>query len=395
MSIRGSTRFQVLSSRLTRQLKEHTEESFPPDARKTLRKFAMREAAEFLKVNQNTFRHYVSTLADRIPTGELDKSNRRYFTADEINQIHRALFEEGKIDPSAYPRRQDDEPCMVITCFNLKGGSGKSSSATHLSNALALNGFRVLVVDLDSQASLTNMFGVTPEYDPEMLTSYDMIRYTEPVLARDVIQTTYFPNIDLIPASMNLMEFEYETALSFRNSNQTGAFHTRIANALGPVLPNYDVVIFDTPPQLSFAVIAALFASRGILIPLNASMLDVMSLASFLSMAGNLMEVVEAHAPDHGFDFVKLLITRYEATDQPQVQMASFLRTVLGNSVMATEFVKSTAIGDAATTKQTVFEVEPREVNRKTYDRAIDSIRRITTEVESEILKAWGRTDGT
>jgi chromosome partitioning protein len=228
-----------------------------------------------------------------------------------------------------------------------------------------------------------------------MLTLYDTIRYEEPVVAREVIQKTYFPNIDIIPASMSLMEFEYETALSFRNPKQAGAFHTRIALALQPVLPHYDVVIFDTPPQLSFAVIAALFASRGVLIPLNASMLDVMSLASFLGMAGNLLEVVEAHAPDHGFDFVKLLITRFEATDQPSVQMASFLRTVLSESVMAAEFVKSTAIGDAATSKQTVFEVEPREVNRKTYDRAIESINRITSEIETEIFKVWGRSNGT
>lgn len=394
MSIKGSTRFQALSSRLNRQLKEHSEVSFPPDARKSLRKFSMREAADFIKVNPNTFRHYVSSMGDKIPTGELDKSNRRYFTLEEIHEIQRVLFEEGKTDPKIYPRRSGDEPCMVITCFNLKGGSGKTSSNIHISQRLSMSGFRVLLVDSDSQASLTNMFGITPEYDPDMLTLYDMIRYEDPVLARDVIQKTYFPNIDLIPAAMSLMEFEYETALSFRTGARSGAFHTRIANALEPVLGDYDVVVFDTPPQLSFAVIAALFASRGVLIPLNASMLDVMSLASFLAMAGNLMEVVETHAPDHGFDFIKVLITRYEATDQPQVQMASFLRTILGSSVMTTEFVKSTAIGDAGTTKQTVFEVEPREVNKKTYDRAIESISRITEEVEQEIFRAWGRTDG-
>jgi len=395
MSIKGSTRFQALSGRLTRQLREHSQESFPPDARKTLRKFAMREAADFLKINQNTFRHYVSTMADKLPTGELDKSNRRYFTLQEIHDIQRILFEEGKTDPKIYPRRQGDEPCMVITCFNLKGGSAKTSTAISLGQSLAVAGFRTLIVDADSQASLTNLLGITPEYDPEMLTLYDMIKFEEPVVARKVIQKTYFPNIDLIPASMSLMEFEYETALSFRKANQTGAFHTRIANALEPVLTNYDVVIFDTPPQLSFAVIAALFASRGVLIPLNASMLDVMSLASFLSMAGSLMEVVESHAPDHGFDFVKLLITRYEASELPQVHMSSFLRTVIPESVMAAEFVKSAAIGDAATTKQTVFEVEPRDVNRKTYDRVIESIGRISSEVETMIFTSWGRSDGT
>jgi chromosome partitioning protein len=111
-------------------------------------------------------------------------------------------------------------------------------------------------------------------------------------------------------------------------------------------------------------------------------------------MAGNLMEVVETYDPDHRFNFVKHLITRYKATDKPQVQAAGFLRTALGDSVMTTEFVESTAIMEATAAKQTLFEVEPRGTNRKTYDRAIESIGRITAEVEAEIFKVWGRTDG-
>jgi chromosome partitioning protein len=392
MSIKGSKRFQSLSERLRRKLTEHSEENFPPAARKTLRKFAMREAADFLKINQNTFRHYISTLSDRIPTGELDKSNRRYFTLEEIHRIQEILFQEGKTDPKAYPRRRSDDPCVSITCITPRQGAGASTLSAHVAANLALRGYRVLCCDLDPQATLTSMLGVTPELEPDTLTAYDMIRKEDPVRARDVIQKSCFPNIDLIPASTNLMGFEYETALSFRNPDGTEVFHTRIAAALESVQQDYDLILFDTPPQISFAVIAALFASNGVLIPLNASMLDVMSLASFLSLAGNLLEVVEEHAPDHGFDFVKLLITRYEPMDLPQVQMASFLRTVLGPTVMAVEFVKSTAIGDAATTKQTVFEVEPRDVNRKTYDRAIESIGGITAEVEAEIFKAWGRT---
>lgn len=386
MSIKGSKRFQAISDRVTRLLTEYSRESSQPDARKTLRKFAMMEAADFIGVKQNTFRHYVSSMADRIPIGVLGKSNRRYFTLEEIHEIQRVLFREGKTAPKAYPRRQGDEPCVAITCLSPGKGAGTSSLSSHTAANLALLGYRVLCCDLDPQARLTNMFGVTPELEPDMLTAYDMIRHVvEPVPAQDVLQKTYFPNIDLIPASMNLMGFEYETAISSRDP-------TLLAQALESVLPNYDVVIFDTPPQLSFAVIAALFASRGVLIPLNAAMQDVISLANVLSMAGNMMEVLEGRTPDHGLDFVKLLITRYEDADQLQVQAASFLRTVLGDDVMATEFVNSTAIRDAATTQQTLFEVDPRDVNRKTYDRAIESISRITEEIETEIFKARGRT---
>lgn len=119
-----------------------------------------------------------------------------------------------------------------------------------------------------------------------------------------------------------------------------------------------------------------------------------MSLASFLGIAGNLMEGVEAHAPDHRFDFVKLLITRYEPMDQAQVHAASFLRNVLGPTVRTAEFVESTAIVDAAAAKQTLFEMEPRGANRKTYEWVVASVNRITAEVEAEIFKVWGRTGG-
>ena len=119
-----------------------------------------------------------------------------------------------------------------------------------------------------------------------------------------------------------------------------------------------------------------------------------MSLASFLKMASSLMGVVESHAPEHGLNFVRLLLTRYEPTDGPQVQISSLLRTVLGDSVLPAEFLKSTAVGDAANTQQSIFEVEPKDVNRRTYERAIESVSRITDEIEREIRKAWGRTDG-
>ena len=379
---KGSRSFQAISDRVG-QLRAHGLEIPTSHAHKTLRKFAMKEAADILRINQHTFRSYLQNLADKIPTGELNKSNRRYFTLEEIHEIQRFLFEVGKIDPKTYPRKQGDEPCVSITCLSLRKGSGTSTLSAHIAANLALKGYRVLSCDLDPQATLTNMLGVTPELDPDMPTAHCMIRNVERVQARDVIQKTCLPNLDLIPASMNLTEFEYETAFSF---------HTRIAKAIEPVRPDYDVLILDTPPHLSHAVAAALFASHGVLMPLNPSMLDVRSLAGFLHMAGVLMEDVEAHTPDHGFDFVKFLITNYETTDRPQVQMASFLRAVLGTSVMTSEFLNSTAVTTAGASNQTVFELEPRDVNRKTYDRTIESVGRITAEIETEINKARGRT---
>lgn len=391
MKVQGSKSFKDYAEALSGSLQIHSKSIFPPDAQKTLRKFSMKEAADFMKLNQNTFRHYIGTKSDELPTGEMDRSNRRYFTADEIHEIQRLLVEMGKIDRDTYPRRKGGEKLQVLTCFNLKGGVSKTSTSVHLAERLSMVGYRVLCIDLDAQASLTNMFGVSPELHPDMPSAYDVIRYVRSKPTKDVIQKTYFPNIDLIPASMEIIEFEYETAISFRSPNGTTSFHTRISDALKSIEDDYDLVIFDTPPQMSFAVLSALFASTGVLIPLNASMLDTMSLSTFLEMAGDLMEVIEQHDPDHKFDFIKFLITRYESSDLPQVQMASFLRTVLGTSVMKTEFVKSTAIGDAANTKQPLYEIEPRDLNRKTYERVIESLTGISDELEEQFMKSWGR----
>lgn len=390
-AIQASQRFETMSTRLGNRLREHAEETFPPDAQKGLRRFAMREAADLLRINQNTFRHHVSNL-EGFPEGILEGGNRRSFTASELVEAQRILLDTGRIRREDHPHRTDGEACQVVTVFNLKGGSAKTSTVTHLGQLLGLRGYRVLLIDLDSQASLTNLFGITPELAPDMPTSYDLIRAESPLPASEIIRKTNFPTVDIIPASMDIMEYEFEVALSFRSGTTT--FHTQLKEALEPVLGNYDIVLIDTPPQLNFSVISSIFASTGVLIPLNASMLDVMSLASFLKMASSLMSVVESHAPEHGLNFVRLLLTRYEPTDGPQVQISSLLRTVLGDSVLPAEFLKSTAIGDAANTQQSIFEVEPKDVNRRTYERAIESVSRITDEIEREIRKAWGRTNG-
>lgn len=389
--IRGSKRLETFSSKLSKSLQDHSTEIFPPDAQKGLRSYSMKEVGDFIGINPNTFRHYIKTYADKMPTGTLVNGNRRYFTAEEMQEIREFLWKEGRISIKEYRRRQPGEELKVITVFNLKGGVSKTSSTTNLAQLLALRGYRLLLVDLDAQASMTNLFGLSPELMPDMPSSYNVVSYKAPLPIREVIRKTYFPGIALVPASMDIIEFEYETALSFRDGKSGSPFHSRMAEALDQVRDDYDIVMFDTPPQLSFAVISALFASTGMLIPLTASMLDVMSLATFMDMASELMQVVEEQDRDKTYDFIRFLITRYETGDQPQLQVASYLRTVLGDSVMSNEFVKSTAIGDAANTKQPVLEVEPRDMTKSTYDRIVTSISGIADEVEADLRKAWGR----
>ena len=239
------------------------------------------------------------------------------------------------------------------------------------------------------------MFDVQADLD-DLKSAYDVLRYQNnetgegPCPITDAIQPTYFSNIDLLPGSMSLTEFEYETSASFRTGAGGTPFHRRIADALEPVNEYYDLILFHTPPHMSFAVIAAVYAATGMLIPLSAGMLDVVSLAKFLELAAGTMEVVEKHSAKN-YDFIRFCLTRYAASDPAQLQLSSFIRSHLGNAMLAHDFVASTAIADAGNTMNPLLELEASSFNRKTYDRVFDSLVGVADEIDDEIMRSWNR----
>ena len=189
---------------------------------------------------------------------------------------------------------------------------------------------------------------------------------------------------------MILQEFEHETPQALLNNIQP-AFFSRMATALQEVEDNYDVIIFDCPPQLGYLTMSALCASTGVLITVVPNMLDIASMSQFLQMSAELLDVVaEAGAP-MDFDFLRFLINRYEPSDGPQQQVVAFLRQLFGHEVMVAPMLKSTAISDAGLTQQTVYEVERSQFHRNTYDRAVDSLNLVNDEIESLLQHAWGR----
>jgi chromosome partitioning protein len=154
---------------------------------------------------------------------------------------------------------------------------------------------------------------------------------------------------------------------------------------------DYDVVVLDCPPQLGYLTMSALGASTSLVITIHPQMLDVMSMASFLEMAGATIRTLRDQGAKIEFDWIRYLVTRYEARDLPQRDMVEFLRNMFGDHVFKNEMVKSTAISDAGVTKQTLYEVPREDFSKDTYDRAIDSMNGVNGEIEQHILKTWGR----
>lgn len=380
------------SEALAGQLHAQRENLFPPDATKSMRTFTSSEAAAFLGVGDSYLRKL--HLDGKGPTPQMTPGNRRIYTAQDIQQLREMLEKTARRAGDYLPGRRDGDHLQVIGVMNFKGGSGKTTTAAHLAQWLALHGYRVLGIDLDPQASFTALHGVQPEFDlPDGGTLYDAIRYDAPVPITDVIRPTYIPNLDLIPGNLELMEFEHETPRALSQGN-AGLFFFRVKEALQQVDGNYDVVVIDCPPQLGFLTMSALSAATGVLVTIHPEMLDVMSMSQFLRMTADLMDVIAESGADMSHDWMRYLLTRYEPTDAPQTRITAFLRTMYGDSVLNAPMVKSTAISDAGLTKQTLYEVDRSAFTRTTYDRAVDSLNAVNSEVGALIQATWGREGG-
>ncbi len=391
--MRQKTRIDTLvgdhAQALSERLQAHRAQLFPPDAKRQLRKFTSGEVAELLGVKDAYLRKL--HLEGRGPKPETRAGGRRYYTPGDIQALRQMLEKGAKSAGTYLPGRRNGDHLQVITVINFKGGSGKTTTAAHLAQKLALDGYRVLAIDLDPQASLSALHGVQPEFDlNDGGTLYDAIRYDDPVPLRDVVQKTYFTNLDLIPGNLELMEFEHETPRAI--IERSGKFFfTRIGDALAEVEQDYDVVVIDCPPQLGFLTMSALSAATAILVTVHPQMLDVMSMCQFLLMTSNLLGVVAEAGGDMDYDWMRYVVTRYEPGDGPQNQMVSFMRSMFGDHVLNHPVLKSTAISDAGITKQTLYEVEKSAFNRATYERAVESLNAVNGEIEALIQASWGR----
>ncbi|MER9775626.1 plasmid partitioning protein RepA [Mesorhizobium sp. M0220] len=365
---------------------------FPPHAKKNLRSFSLAEVATYLGVSQSHLKKL--HLEGKGPVPETSTSGRRSYTAEQMLELRQYLDQYGRSDARMYvPHRRPGEKLQILAVVNFKGGSGKTTTAAHLAQYLALTGHRVLAVDLDPQASLSSLHGFQPELD-QTKSLYDSIRYDDQkVPLSEIIKPTNFPGLDIVPANLELQEFEYDTPLAMtdRSSNVGRAFFTRISTALTDVDDRYDVVVIDCPPQLGYLTITALTAATSVLITIHPQMLDVMSMGQFLLMLGNILEPIRAAGAEVNLEWYRYLVTRFEPTDQPQAQMVAFLHTLFGEFILKNQMLKSTAISDAGITKQTLYEVEKNAMTRSTYERAMDALEVVNGEVAGLIHKAWGR----
>ncbi|MBU0780653.1 MAG: chromosome partitioning protein [Loktanella salsilacus] len=384
------------AERLSEALEHMSKLFLAPKEEKTLRSFATPEVAELLRVSDGYLRK--AHFDGRIPEVEQGANNKRLYTAENIIEIRHILAQNAKDPLQFLPGRRPGDKLQIWSTVNFKGGSSKTTTTISLGMRLAMRGYRVLLLDSDPQASLTTFFGYQPEIDfRKGGTLYDAIRYNDGDSVRvtivDVLKKTYFPNLDIVPGGIMLSEFETETPMALSRGEQP-VFFNRIRDSLRQVEDDYDIVLIDCPPQLGYLTMSAVCASTSLLMTIIPERVDLASASQFLTMASGVLEVLHTNGGIGAYDNFAYLLTRFDTAISTQQDLSEWMRELLGDSVIKTPFVKSSAVSEAGLSQKTIFEVDLSAVkNRKTYERALESVIGFSNDIEIMIQNSWGRGD--
>ncbi|WP_165769676.1 plasmid partitioning protein RepA [Arboricoccus pini] len=360
-----------------------------PHREKRLRLLPTREAARLLGISDSYLRRLVLEEED-VPKGQPIGKTQRGFTLEEVNRIRaHLLLKTGDDRYRVGRRRERGDKLQVVTLSNFKGGAAKTTTAVHLAQFLAFKGYKVLLLDLDSQASATTQFGFQPDDDfSEAETLYPFLRGDVDSLA-SLIRPTYWTNLDIIPANLGLYRIEFE--LPVRQMRQTNfRFWRLLEDGIKTIEDRYDVVVCDCPPSLGYLSINAIFASTALIVPAPPSMLDFASTGRFFRMmADTLRDIAEYEGGSSKMlDFVRILITKYNTVDRNHQRISAWMVSTFADRLLDQKMAITTALDMAGNIKRTLYELEVSK-NRKSYERARDYLDGVNGEIEALILAQW------
>lgn len=351
-----------------------------PTARKSSPVFNLSQLATLCGTEKGSISHRMSR--GGLPQGNLNPAgSRREFTLAES----REWIKEYRKDQ----RRQPGAEAVTISVGNFKGGVTKTTTAVTLAQGLSLRGHRVLMIDVDPQGSATTLFGILPDTEvEEEQTVLSLALGTESSI-RYAIRPTYWDGIDIVAAAPLL--FGGEFALPARQAQDPEfQFWSVLDLAIDDVRSEYDVIIIDTPPALSYMTIAAFMASDGIIMPLPPNPLDFASAAQFWTLFSDLATGFKAQRGyDKKFAFMHILLARVDSSDSASNVVRQWIGQTYAEKVLPVEIPKTAVASSSSAEFGTVYDVARYDGNARTFKRARDAYDTFVEYVEGSIREVW------
>ena len=424
-------RFAEIAEACARGRADLASRGLDPEGRKTLRLFSTWEITRYLiPVAAAHFRRVLRQNPD-LPQGRSEtEGGAKWFTFEEVLRLRAHFSASGSRAKEYRPYRPAGLPAKMVAVANFKGGVGKTSTAAHLAMSAALDGYRVLVIDLDSQGSMTSIFGgqVKDEWQtvfPLLARHYarhlqaenrareargeapqaldETLSEALQTRAGDLVQSTHWPNIDLIGAQLNLYWAEFQIPV-WRMQGRAWKLWDALTDSLEEdgLLDQYDLVFLDTPPALGYLTINGLAAADILLVPLGASFLEFDSTGRFFDMLhatfSSIEEAENMAARALGreglafqWDAVRALVTRYDGAQQGE--LAALMQAYLGPTLSPHRQDFTALIGQAGEQVAGIYEADYRDFNRETYVRGRETFDATYAAFKRLLMGVWRREE--
>ena len=353
----------------------HERGNDPHQHKQLNRLFSPSEAADMVGRDRTTLARAETELGMESLQRNPANNRRMGYTLDQV-QAFRKHF-------GTLPQRADSDPAITIACQNFKGGVGKSTTCVNFAHYLALKGYRVLVVDTDSQATTTSMFGYMP--DAQVTQEQTLLPYLDSSESSLVyaVRKTYWPNIDLIPSCLALYEAEMAIAAHLAAEGDRAKrleFFSELKFGIETVSEHYDVVLLDSPPALGLISINVLLAADALLVPTAPRMYDFTSTVQFFRMVRNYISQIDTGKE---YRWISVLTTLFDQRLVSHKQFFEVMQACFGDGILQHVFFQSSEIINSAV--QYLGSYEQPKPNRK----VLEMLDGVFGEIELRILREW------
>lgn len=250
-----------------------------------------------------------------------------------------------------------------IAISNGKGGVGKTTTTANLGAALAREGKKVLLVDMDPQQSLTDFFMVDVE-DADAITLKDLLLSDKIDPNTAIINLA--PNLDILPNREDIAAFE--TAFS---SLKDGPY--RLKSVLSKIRTAYDYCLIDTPPSLNVFVDQSLIAAEDVLIPLKPNDVDMKATERFIST----VEAAKEINPD--LKISGIVFTMVKTSSKAHLAFSEIFKgDELESAVLNTRIRDTVKLGITSTKGQDIFQFDPKGIGAEDYRKLAKEVMKWT-----------------
>ena len=309
---------------------------------------------------------------------EAGSIQRRIYNYNEVNRIRAAIGKR--------PGRPLGASCVRVVFSNLKGGVAKTTMSLHFAQYLAREGYRILLVDADPQATATGAFGFIPDLDlgdgddlfPALTEASSLIG--------KAVKATHWENLDLIPARLALQYADWRLSQPEERQHATlGPPPVRLHRALKEIEDRYDIIVVDTPPSLGMLSLNAIAAASLIVMPIVPHMYDISSSVQYFRI---LEQVCALYEREINVQRLSILLTKVDAGTETLNNIA-VINGAYGELLLSNRMGLTKELQKSASDQVSIYEIDQPRGSRDTYNRAIMMLDGVNSEILLAVRQLW------